>query len=541
MYQTLYRKYRPRSFSDVCGQARITTVLRRQVAEGTLTHAYLFCGTRGTGKTTCAKILAKVSNCLEPRDGEPCNECENCLAADRGELLDILEVDAASNTGVENIRRLCEELNFLPAQGKKRVYIIDEVHMLSIGAFNALLKTLEEPPSHALFILATTELHKVPATVRSRCQCFTFHRISVDDIADRVLKVSKTESIPLDETGARLIARLSDGAMRDALSLLELCVGHTTTLDEMELDRLFGLGDGEFIKDLALSSLGGDSTKSLALLDSLYQSMGDLKEVLSQLLGAYRDMLLYRVGVEFETSSNRTEIQQSELKKASKTFGEERILFAVSALEEALSRFDRLSVNKKIICEMALMRICNPSFSQGDDALLNRVVALEEKLANGISISAPAKEEKTPSLALDKETEKPEENAEAELETVPWEETPLVAEEQRTSTPVKETVVPFVKLKKEISVSGCSYASELVKKLCESNPMYASMCVGLSMVEENGVLCLYGERFTVMMLQPREAEILDLARSFSPGLTAVKLLEGKPPMTSEKRSDLGGF
>ncbi len=533
MYQTLYRKYRPRSFSDVCGQTRITTVLRHQVSEGTLTHAYLFCGTRGTGKTTCAKILAKVANCLNPQNGEPCNACDNCLAADRGELLDILEVDAASNTGVENIRRLCEELNFLPAQGKKRVYIIDEVHMLSIGAFNALLKTLEEPPAHALFILATTELHKVPATVRSRCQCFTFHRISVDDIAARVMHVSKEESIPLNESGARLIARLADGAMRDALSLLELCVGQTVTLDEETLDRLFGLGDGEVITDLALSGLKGDLPRCLELLDQLYQSMGDLKEVLLQVLGAYRDMLMFRADVQFETVSNRTAAQQNQLSDAAKRVSESKLLFAVGAMEDALMKFERLTVNKKTLCEMAFFTICTPAVSISDDAVSARIEALEAKLKafEAAPRALPSADE------VKKEADLPPPLTDDDL---PWAVDEPAEDVQSAFAKTAIPVAPPVQAKPQQS-EGCSYADALLKKLGANDPMFASFYSNLSLDEEDGVLSVYGEAFTIMMLMSREKEVLDSAKSFSDTVREVRFVEGKPAPKKKKIADLGEF
>ncbi len=533
MYQTLYRKYRPRTFSDVCGQERITTVLSRQVEEGTLTHAYLFCGTRGTGKTTCAKILAKVANCLHPQNGEPCNECENCLAADRGELLDILEVDAASHTGVENIRKLCEELNFMPAQGKKRVYIIDEVHMLSIGAFNALLKTLEEPPSHALFILATTELHKVPATVRSRCQCFTFHRISLKDIASRVLYVSEKEQIPLEEDGARLIARLSDGAMRDALSLLELCVGQKAPLNEELLDHLFGLGDAEAIKDLALSLLHRDSATALGILDDLYRSMGDLKEILSQTLGAFRDMLMYRVGCSFETTSNRTGAQQEQLRTAAMNSADGVLLYAVGVLEEALVRFERLTVNKKTICEMAFLRICMPATAADQESVLARIAALEEALQNGVSVApaVSAKPEKPQTSKVDQ----------ASRDDVPWAEEAVPSSNPAPKKPTKQikTASDPVAPSREKAL-GCAYGDALLSALGASDPLFASFCTNLVLQEEGNVLHIYGESFTVMMLQGRKQEIFELAKKHSPNLTAVEFSEGKPK-TIEKPADLGEF
>ena len=240
MYQALYRKYRPRSFSEVVGQDHITDTLQNELKSGRISHAYLFTGSRGTGKTTCAKILAKAVNCLSLQEGDPCNTCENCTGIDDGSVLDILEIDAASNNGVENIRELRENAVFTPAKGKYRVYIIDEVHMLSTGAFNALLKTLEEPPSHVVFILATTEVHKLPATILSRCQRFDFKRIEPEVIAGRLAFVAKEEGLDLTGDAALLIASMADGGMRDALSILDLCAGQEGTIDEKMVEKVSG-------------------------------------------------------------------------------------------------------------------------------------------------------------------------------------------------------------------------------------------------------------------------------------------------------------
>ena len=241
MYQALYRKWRPKSFADVVGQGHITHTLQREVAEGRLSHAYLFTGTRGTGKTTCAKILAKAVNCDHPVDGDPCGQCPACTGIDNGSLLDVLELDAASNNGVDHVRALREEAIYTPARVRYRVYIIDEVHMLTTAAFNALLKILEEPPAHLIFILATTELHKVPATILSRCQRFAFKRILPQDMAERLLYVARQEGIGLTESGAEQLSRLSDGALRDALSLLDQCAAGGGTVDGGRILEVLGL------------------------------------------------------------------------------------------------------------------------------------------------------------------------------------------------------------------------------------------------------------------------------------------------------------
>ena len=270
MYQALYRKWRPKTFEDVVGQSHITQTLQKQVAEGRTSHAYLFTGTRGTGKTTCAKILAKAVNCRHPVNGDPCNQCDACLGIDNGSMLDVLELDAASNNGVDHVRALRDEAIYSPANVRYRVYIVDEVHMLSTAAFNALLKILEEPPAHLIFILATTELHKVPATILSRCQRFAFKRIQPGDIADRLLYVASQEGMSLTEDAAELLSRLSDGALRDALSLLDQCSGDGEINKERVLDVL-GLAGNLQTAQMMEHILSRDTRSALLLLDKLYQ------------------------------------------------------------------------------------------------------------------------------------------------------------------------------------------------------------------------------------------------------------------------------
>ena len=278
MYQALYRKWRPQTFADVIGQKHVTDTLRAQLQSGRLSHAYLFTGTRGTGKTTCAKILARAVNCEHPVNGDPCNECAACRGILDGSVLDVTEIDAASNNGVDNIRDLRDETRYTPAQVKKRVFIIDEVHMLSIGAFNALLKTLEEPPEHVLFILATTELHKVPATILSRCQRFDFRRIGAEDIARRLLDVAAGENIELTEGAARLIARLADGAMRDALSMLDRAAA-AGAVDEQTVTAALGVMGQDDGVHLAEHFKAGDLAAAVTLLEEYYNAGRDLAAV----------------------------------------------------------------------------------------------------------------------------------------------------------------------------------------------------------------------------------------------------------------------
>ena len=294
MYQALYRKWRPKTFTEVIGQSHITDTLRRQVEEGRTAHAYLFTGTRGTGKTTCARILAKAINCLHPVDGEPCNECEACRGIDEGTLLDITELDAASNNGVDHVRALREEAVYTPAVLKKRVYIIDEVHMLSTPAFNALLKILEEPPEHLVFILATTELHKVPATILSRCQRFSFKRILPRDMEKHLLHVAAAEQIDLQPDGAEILARMANGALRDALSLLDQCRAAEGTLDSRAVLEVLGLAGSVQTVQLMQRILERDAGSALMQLGELYGGGKDLTALLGELSDLTRDMMILK-------------------------------------------------------------------------------------------------------------------------------------------------------------------------------------------------------------------------------------------------------
>ena len=294
-YQALYRKYRPQTFDDVSGQMAVTQTLKTQIMTGKMSHAYLFTGSRGTGKTSCAKILAKAVNCLNPDHGNPCNVCEACKAIDSGSCMDVLEIDAASNNGVDNVRDLRDDAIYTPSQVKMRVYIIDEVHMLSISAFNALLKIIEEPPEHLLFILATTELHKVPATILSRCQRFSFRRISQEDIAARLQYVAYQENIDLDDGAARVIARLADGGMRDGLSLLDQCASATT--GELTAERVYaclGIAGERKCGEMMGYIAAHDTKNALELFNRLYTEGKDLGAMLDEMACLTRDLLVLK-------------------------------------------------------------------------------------------------------------------------------------------------------------------------------------------------------------------------------------------------------
>lgn len=377
MYQALYRKYRPSTFEDVCGQEHITSVLKTQLQKGRISHAYMFCGSRGTGKTTCAKILAKAVNCENPINGEPCNQCASCLAINEERILDVVEMDAASNNGVDHIRRLCDEVQYLPSEAKKRVYIIDEVHMLSTSAFNALLKTIEEPPAHVLFILATTEMNDIPATIMSRCQRFDFKRITPAVITERLMTVAQRESIPLEKEAAMVIARLSDGAMRDALSLLEACQGYQGTITSEKIHSILGLGSRASILSLCRAIAEQDVTRCLELVREIYEKMSDFKEVVGELISLYRDILVIKTVSDYQKFVEGYESEIPILVEISKLLSLETVLYQVNEMENFYISYDRIATGKKASSEILLIRLCNESLSQDMNAVLSRLSKLE--------------------------------------------------------------------------------------------------------------------------------------------------------------------
>ena len=358
MYQALYRKWRPLVFSDVVGQNQVTDTLRGQVASGRLSHAYLFTGTRGTGKTTCAKILSRAVNCERPQDGDPCNQCAACRGILDGSILDVTEIDAASNNGVDNIRDIREETRYTPANVKKRVYIIDEVHMLSSGAFNALLKTLEEPPEHVLFILATTEIQKVPATILSRCQRFDFRRIAPEVIARRLAQVAGAEGLDLTDGAAALLARLADGAMRDALSLLDrLAMGQERTIDEAAVNQGLGMLSSAAAVELVQNILAQDTAGALARLGQAYGEGKELSALLEQLLGLMRDLLLIRAAGEGARQLIAPQYEWGQLQQLAQGAPAARWTAWAELVQRSLARMSR-AASKRIEAEMCLIRLC---------------------------------------------------------------------------------------------------------------------------------------------------------------------------------------
>lgn len=383
MYQALYRKWRPSTFDDVVGQGHITETLKRQVATGRLSHAYLFTGTRGTGKTTCAKILARAVNCEHPVNGNPCNQCPSCLGIENGSILDVLELDAASNNGVDQVRALRDEAVYTPAAVRKRVYIVDEVHMLSTAAFNALLKILEEPPAHLMFILATTELHKVPATIKSRCQQFSFKRILPGDIAARLAYVAREEGLELRGDGAALLARLADGGLRDALSLLDQCAVTDRPIGEQEVLDALGLAGNLETAALMEQIGGGDTAGALETLGRLYGAGKEVGSLLGELASLARDLLVRKTAPQGGAALLTGGYDENTMRRLSNVFQTARLVQVLGLLQSTIADLPR-SGNRRTDAELCLIRLCQPALDESLTGLNVRLSRVEELLAGGV-------------------------------------------------------------------------------------------------------------------------------------------------------------
>ena len=400
MYQALYRKWRPMSFDDVVSQPHITTTLKNQIASGKTAHAYLFTGSRGTGKTTCARIFAKAVNCLHPRDGEPCLECEICKHADNGSLADIIEIDAASNSRVDDIRELREGVNYTPEMCRYKVYIIDEVHMLSAGAFNALLKTMEEPPEHVKFILATTEIHKVPETIVSRCQHFDFHRIRSEDLAARLGYIADHESFTLTPDAAALIARLSDGGMRDALSLLDQCAAYADDITVDIVSTAAGIAGRDHLFDILEAVFAHDTGRAIRIIDDLYAKSKDMAVLCSELITQMRNVMILMAGRDTKDLVVCLPEELERLEAMAKNADIDAVLSYISILQQCSERFSR-TTNKCIELEMCAVKLCSWQPRKGGQitgaadsaavaALGDRLSKIEKALASGGKVSAEA-------------------------------------------------------------------------------------------------------------------------------------------------------
>lgn len=392
MYQAFYRKYRPKCFADVYGQDHVVSTLKNELSENKISHAYLFTGSRGTGKTTCAKILAKAVNCENMQDGEPCNRCEICKGMDNGTIYDIVEIDAASNNGVDNIRDLREEANYTPSRGKYRVYIIDEVHMLSIGAFNALLKILEEPPAHVIFILATTEVHKIPATILSRCQRFDFKRIQPETMAVRLKQVAGLENLTITDDAAVLIARIADGALRDGLSILDQCSSRSSNIDSDLVSQVAGLAGREALYSLADCISSQNSSKAVELIAQLYENSYDMERLCVEMINHFRNYLVVKT-----VKNNRelivcTDNEYESLVESAKNFTLEKIIFSLDLFQTTLTKI-KGGANSRIEMEMTFIKLCQPKLEQSMEAVLDRIGALERAVKNGVKVQTPVQTE----------------------------------------------------------------------------------------------------------------------------------------------------
>lgn len=445
MYRAFYRKYRPSTFTDVVGQEHITTTLENAVKTGKTSHAYLFTGSRGTGKTSCAKILAKAVNCINSNDGNPCNECEICKGIDSGAILDIIEIDAASNNGVDNIRDLREEANFTPANAKYRVYIIDEVHMLSIGAFNALLKTLEEPPAHVIFILATTEVHKLPSTILSRCQRFDFKRIPPEAIAGRLKEVAVKENLQLSDDGAMLIARIADGAMRDALSLLDRCSSHEGLIDSAAVANSAGLAGREYIFELCDCIIEKDAAKALEVVNKLYNDSCDMERLITELTSHFRNLMVSKAVKNFQDMiiCSQGEIEIIRQQSAKTTLA--TIMSCIDILTASASTMKQ-GANRRTSAELCIIRLCTPSLDGDLNAILRRLSELENAVASGkitVKTETPVPVQK-PEIQAEKQPEPKvaEPVTEPEEEEIPLPEPPPVQQEEQV-VPQNMGTVPF--------------------------------------------------------------------------------------------------
>ncbi len=502
MYQALYRKYRPMTFGDVCGQDHITSVLKTQIAQGRVSHAYMFCGCRGTGKTTCAKIFARAVNCENPVDGEPCNECPTCRGIREERVFDVVEMDAASNNGVDNVRTLIDEVQYLPTEAKKKVYIIDEVHMLSPSAFNALLKTIEEPPEHVIFIFATTEMNKVPATILSRCQRFDFKRITPEIIRERVLFVAEKENIAITPEAADVIARLADGAMRDAMSLLEVCQGKDGEIGLAEIRSLLGLSSKETVISLCKALSERDSCRALGLLDEIYQNRSDFKQIVGDLIRMYRDLLVIATVSGYRDFVGLAEDECRVMEEIAAGTTPESILYQAGLLENFYNTYDRITSDKRASGEILFIRLCRPETSLSVDALAARVASLEKALSGKGTIA------------------------------------PIRAEEPKNvNVPVKEAPPPAPTETRNNGTNGQYPQRAKLKNLLQGEMSIKYIIENASFQQEGSVLhVLTSEMFRGMLIAAGGEElILKYARELTPEITSVVI--GTAPAKTEQKAD----
>ncbi|MBQ9618090.1 MAG: DNA polymerase III subunit gamma/tau [Oscillibacter sp.] len=573
-YQALYRKYRPAAFSDVVGQSHITRTLQRQVAENRTSHAYLFTGSRGTGKTTCAKILARAVNCENPQDGNPCGTCAACIALEEGNSLDVLELDAASNNGVDQVRALRDEAVYPPANVRKRVYIVDEVHMLSTSAFNALLKILEEPPEHLMFILATTELHKVPATILSRCQRYAFRRISPADIAARLRRVAELEHIPLTDDGAELLARLAEGAMRDGLSLLDQCAASGGTVDSAAVLNTLGLAGHLQTAALLEHILRRDVPSALSLFGELYDNGRDGVTVLRELSALIRDLLLKRMAPEGSAALLSGGYDDSTLARLGALAGDSRLLYLATSLQGVGAELSD-SRNSRLNAELYLLRLCDETLSGDLSALVSRVERLEAghsaAPAQFAAVPAAPPRQQVPPLRQTTPvpppqatpapprqappTVSPRQAAPVPDDAPPWDDAPPPPDNMPPwdePPPSDDTLPPYDESPRVDSVppqpdsaplpdtppqsapTSADCTAILERSRARLNPMYASFLLQCSGTFADGLFTLYApDSVTLSRLNNERVEAALLEES---GAERVTMREGTPPPVSPQEN-----
>ncbi len=531
MYQALYRKWRPRTFDDVVGQAHITDTLKRQVDGGRLSHAYLFTGTRGTGKTTCAKILARAVNCEHPVQGNPCNCCPSCLGIESGSILDVLELDAASNNGVDQVRALRDEAVYTPAAVRKRVYIVDEVHMLSTPAFNALLKILEEPPEHLMFILATTELHKVPATIKSRCQQFAFKRILPGDIAGRLGYVAQQEGLELTPEGSALLARLADGGLRDALSLLDQCSGARGVIDEQRVLDTLGLAGNIETARLMEHVADGDTAAALETLGRLYAAGKDVGSVLGELSGLTRDLLLRRTAPQGAAVLLAGGFDEATMRTLGERFSAPRLMQMLTLLQRTAAELNQ-SANRRTDAELCLVRLCDVTLDESVAGLTARLNRLEQLVGSGAPVSSAPVAQSKPVAAPPAADDLP-----------PWEEERPPLPPEPEERPVPQQPAPVKQQEKPAAHSSpagkqdagfwAEFAAGLRGIVPPSAHPYLMNAALVSGTWKDGVLTVWvKDEFTKAMLnKPAVTEAIAkaaAARFGQPARTAFAI--GQPPV-----------
>ena len=543
LYQVLYRKWRPKTFEDVAGQEHITTTLKNEIIENRLTHAYLFTGSRGTGKTTCAKILAKAANCLHPQNGSPCGECEICRGIENGSILDVVEMDAASNRKIEKIRDIIDEVQFKPNRAKFRVYIVDEVHMLTTEAFNALLKTLEEPPEHVIFILATTEVHKLPQTILSRCQRFDFHRISPRAIADRLTYVAGQENVSLTDAAALLIAGVADGALRDALSLLDRCIAISETIDERVVRQAAGLADRAYLNELAVCIINKNTAKAMECIDRLYGESKDMARLCDELIAHFRALMLIKSVRDPRSILVMSEEEFEQAQTQSDYLSLADIVYDMDVLARAYQRMGR-GTGDRTELEMALVKLSSPELDGTNEAVAARLTALERAVKRGIKVQPVQSEPEQKPEEAPEETPQPEEKAE-EPKPAPQpprqEEKPAPAKAPKA--PEKQPAKPAPQRAgnlEELYRNAVPFPQwvEVIEGLKPISRSISAAFVGSKAYESSGYLLIDSSNtmaFDLLRHSKRRQEIRDVIQEITG--TVYKLGPYRPPVREQETVD----